>query len=1228
MSETSALADATEVVPAESSGLSTAQRPSDYFDQFVLEPIHISEREPAPPLPSGSIACDKVPPMMRPQPLPLIRIIMPLVMVLMVGGMLALMLTSGEGQASPMMLMFPIMLVVSMMTMFGGGQVDDTDEIRRGYLRHLGAVREEALAAAAQQRAHELHKHPDPQYLWSVVGSSRMWERGASDPDALEIRLGVGATALLTPVTVADSGATEDLDPVCAVALRHTVRSVGAVAEMPVAVQLQAFRFIGLAGPCAPELARAAVLQLVFHHGPETVGIKIIGQGCEWAKWLPHTQSPEEAVFKILLVNATPTTGIEEFIDDPTWNVIIDVDARIHTALGTRALSEGLMLTAAEKLTVHTEGGLEDIGVPDAVSAGTALQCARAMSAYRRPRGAGATRRDFLALVGIEDATSVQPEQLWAARRVQRDRLRVPIGVTAAGTPQILDIKEAAHGGVGPHGLCIGATGSGKSELLKTFVLALAITHSPEELNFVLVDFKGGATFLGLEDLPHTSAVITNLAEEASLVERMHDAISGEMNRRQEVLRAAGNFANVHEYNEARATTHSHLAPLPALVIVLDEFSELLGQHPDFADLFVAVGRLGRSLHMHLLLASQRLEEGRLRGLDSHLSYRIGLKTFSAAESRQVLGVTDAYQLPAQPGAGYVKSDHDDVTRFQGSYVSGPLPVPVDKHSETAEVRLFQGWHRDDAGETEIAEHSDLTVLSALVELAVAAGKQRRLQAHQLWLPPLPESIPLAGVADEVGELRAVVGVIDRPYLQRQDPCTVDFSGAGGHLALCGGPQTGKTTAMRSIVLSLAATHPTERIRFYILDLAGTALAGLAAVPHVAGVAHKADKEKVRRVVDEVLGLIENPEPRDTFVVVDGWHVIASDYEDLGDSFATIAAEGLAARVHLIIATPRWTAVRPAIRDLIGTRMELRLGEPMDSVIDRKKQQKLVSAPGRGLTPAGEELLFALSTNQDAGHVILASQKHGWQPVPRLKMLPAALTLDSLPVSEAPGLAFAIGGRQLTTLTWDYLTCPNLLIIGAGSSGKSTALSTIGAQISRLGREYARLVVVDTRRTHLAEFDPQMVAAYAATAEDISATIANTVTTLRGRLPGADITPQQLKQRNWWSGPELFVLIDDADLLPDGALQPLRELIPHARDIGLHVVLARKAGGVNRAMFDPVLSALRDSGPAVLLLDADSEEGKIFGIRPTQQPPGRGTWQVRGTTLGACQVAQVGSGSE
>lgn len=1192
-------------------------------EDFIVWPLSLAEREPAPPVPSGTLTTEKVPAAHSPQPIPLIRLVLPLVMLVMVGGMIAVMLTMG-GPPQPMMLMFPVMLLLSMATMFAGPPGEDIDETRRAFLRHLGAVRKVALRNAADQRAAEVHKHPDPTQLWTSVGSRRMWERRADDPDALEVRVGLGVTALCTPVVVADSGALEDLDPVCAVSLRHVVRSVGSVANMPVAVQLQAFRFVGLSGPYAVELARAMVLQLIFHHGPDCVGISVRGDALPWLKWAPHTRNIAGATFRVLVLCGAETT-MHPDLDDPTWTTILAVDLSPTSELGELVLSEGLFLSvgAGEQrtLTVHTEGGLEDIGSADQVTEAQSQHCCRLLTAFRRPDSSPTRAKDFLGLHGITDIRNLDPASLWSRRRPAPHHLNVPIGLTDAGQALYLDIKESAHGGVGPHGLCIGSTGSGKSELLKTFVLSLAISHSPEELNFVLVDFKGGATFLELDQLPHTSAVITNLSEEASLVERMHDAISGELNRRQEVLRAAGNFANVAEYNDARLDTRPELPPLPALVIVLDEFSELLGKHPDFAELFVAVGRLGRSLGMHLLLASQRLEEGRLRGLDSHLSYRIGLKTFSAAESRQVLGVPDAYHLPAKPGAGFIKSDANDVTGFQASYVSGPLPTRSQTpHHQPRGVTLFTGFEAEDSATAEQQLDHSTTVLNAVVAVIKDAGEHSRCHAHQLWLPPLPDSLPLANVADQVGHLSAAIGVVDRPFLQRQDPFILTLEAGSGHVAICGAPQTGKSNALRSLVLSLAATHHTDHLRVYVLDLAGTELAALAALPHVAAVAHRHETEKVARIVAEVGSFIASPEQRHTFLVVDGWHCIASDFEELHDALVAIAADGLSANVHLVVSAARWSLLRPSIRDMMVTRIELKLGEALDSLISRDAQLKLVDKPGRGLSTDGEMVLIAHSTNQDVGHVIMAAKSQGMAPVPRLRMLPEKLQLSE--VGSAPGLLFGIGGPALGPLAWQPETAAHVLCIGAQGSGKSTFLRTVGEGVVKLGREHARLVVIDPRRSHLGTFPDSMVAAYGATADSIAAALANTAATLRGRLPGPDITAEQLKARSWWSGPELYVLIDDSDLISDVALHPLVEFLPHARDIGLHVVLARKAGGINRALYSGLYAAVKDGNPAVLLLDADPEEGRILGIKPIKQIPGRGTWMVVGSVVGACHVAQ------
>lgn len=1182
------------------------------------------EREPAPPLPSGQLVAEAVPEAVKPQPVPLLRALMPVIMIVAVVAMVGLMVLSG-GSLNPMMMVFPLMMGMSMLMMFSPQPGEDTDELRRTYLRHLGSLRQKAVANAKAQRTHQLFFHPDPRYLWSQVGTHRMWERSSECPDAFAVRVGVGTTELCTPIVVGDPGAAEDLDPVCAVSLRQVVRNVGHVGDIPVVLELSAFPVLSITGEHAAEVARAITLQLVFHHGPETVGVTALGRDQLWAKWLPHTKDPESAAFRVLIVDET--VDVDQALMTGKYSCIIDVGSRPASSLRSWAEYEGLVLHANEQLGAETEAGVEDIATPDLITLDEAGTLARAMTKYRRADNeSSASSMDLRKLLGVNEMNADAVRGLWQPRGQRR--LSVPIGLTQHSTPIVIDIKESAQGGIGPHGLCVGATGSGKSELLRTLVVALASTHSPDDLNLVLVDFKGGATFLGLDGLPHTSAVITNLEEESILVERMHDAIAGEMTRRQELLRKAGNFANATDYNAARKNDPS-LPPLPALFIVVDEFSELLGQHPDFADLFVAVGRLGRSLQIHLLLASQRLEEGRLRGLDSHLSYRIGLKTFSASESRQVLGVPDAYNLPSKPGAGFLKSGSEELTRFRTSYVSGPMMVSKQEHVTTASgggVRLFNSWD-DLVIETNVDEVIDprgFTLVDAVVEATTEVAAERNMKAHQVWLPPLPKEIPLANVVAPVGMLCAAIGIIDRPHQQRQDPLVVDLSGQNGHVAVCGAPQTGKTTALHSLALSLSLTHTTQQIRFYILDMSSSILSGLDNLPHTAGVARKNENEKVRRLVDEVCGLIDEPEDRHTFVIIDGWHVLIKEYEDLADKLNFIASEGLAARVHLLVSTVRWTAIRPAVRDLITTRIELKLGESLDSVVDRKAQQKLPARAGLGLTEAKEYMLIALSSVQDQQHVrnVTGSQ----DPVPALRLLPHAIERAEVIAALGASLSknqipLGVGGPRLAPVTWDLSHSQHMVVVGGQGSGKTTAIRTIIEGITDLGRDNARIIMVDYRRSHLGAIAAEMLAGYCANSEQTEETIAALVHTLKERLPGPDITPQELAERSWWSGPELFLIIEDYDLLPDGILHSLHALLPHSRDIGLHVVIARKAGGIGRALFQPFLSAIRDHTPHVMLLDADKEEGHIFGIKPVHLQPGRANYIERGTHGGMMHIA-------
>lgn len=843
-------------------------------------------------------------------------------------------------------------------------------------------------------------------------------------------------------------------------------------------------------------------------------------------------------------------------------------------------------------------------------------------------------------------------EHIWRPRELA-NRLRVPLGVGAAGEPVELDIKEAAQGGMGPHGLVIGATGSGKSELLRTLLLGLVLTHSPSALNLVLIDFKGGATFLGLQDLPHVAAVITNLQDDLTLVDRMYDALSGEMNRRQELLKAAGNFASVRDYERAREQG-APLDPLPSLLIVCDEFSELLAQKPEFAELFVAIGRLGRSLGMHLLLASQRLEEGRLRGLDSHLSYRIGLKTFSAAESRTVLGVPDAYELPSIPGSGYLKYDTSTLVRFKAAYVSGP-------YREVASA-----GEPPDRGESFDALSSVPSVLDVVVRRLRGHGEP----AHEVWLPPLGESppfdalfpplgvVPGRGLCPDgwagLGTLRIPVGIVDLPYEQRRDLLVLDLSGSAGQVAVVGRPQSGKSTALRDIVTALALTHTPEEVQAYVIDLGGGSLSATEALPHVGGVATRSDPELISRVVAEVGAVLSEREEyfrrngiesmaayrglrrdgqaapgdasrfADVFLVIDGWGAFRQEFEDLEQRVTALAAHGLSFGVHVLISATRWTEIRAALKDMVGTRLELRLGDPGESEVDRGLAHAVPpAAPGRGLSPAKRHFLMALpridgssdATSVSTGFADLAHRvSTAWDgpTAPPVRMLPEVLPYAELAVpAGTAGLPIGINEEALAPVLLDFNADPHFLYFADGEAGKTNFLKMLAAGLMRRHPPGdVRILLADYRRTMLGFVPQEYLAGYAAASTQLESLLVEVTPILQGRLPGRDVTAEQLQARDWWSGPELYVFVDDYDLVAAAAGNPiaaLLEFLPHAKDVGLHLVVCRRTGGAARALYEPVIQRLRELGSPGFVGTGNRDEGVLLGrAKPAPWPPGRG----------------------
>lgn len=1319
------------------------------IDMTLVSSARPARRIAPPGMPTGDLVLEPPPPAPRTEGLgpTLLMTLLPLLAGL---GSVVVVVTSGRG-SSTSYLGAGLVVVASLgfagatLWRSRSGRSGSTRFARRDYLDHLAEVRAEIRTAARRQTTHLRWTHPDPHALVAIAEEgSRVWERSPGDDDWLLVRFATGPHPLGIQVVPTPTARSERRDPVAAAAARRLLATQLTLPDLPTSLRLGEFARIEVTGSAdrARAVARAVVTQAATFHGPDHLTVAVLASpghvaAWEWVKWLPHSRScaengvegPRRLVCDDLddLIRLLPDDLVERpaftasegspehpleshvlivlddvrppddhpvlgrdgrrsltVLDLPThWDDLAD-DRRVrwHLEDADPAASPQVSIARPRRETV---GAVADQLGPRLAEA-TARRLARA-SGSTHPRRADACPdgAQLTELLGI-DIHRVDLTTSWAPRP-PRDHLRVPIGTGDDGATVSLDLKESSQHGMGPHGLVIGATGSGKSELLRTLVLGLALTHSPEELNLVLVDFKGGATFAGMARLPHVSAVITNLADELTLVDRMQDALSGEMTRRQELLRASGNHASRHDYERARTTGGSaHLAPLPSLLVVCDEFSELLSAKPELVDLFVAIGRLGRSLGIHLLLASQRLEEGRLRGLESHLSYRIGLRTFSSAESRSVIGVGDAYELPAVPGLGFLRPDPSTLVRLRAAYVSGPAPTMGSARATPAgrgQVRPFRGARVTPAappvdGSPALpsagarAPGSGATGRETTVfDLAVTAMAGRGPAAHQVWLPPLDTSDTFDALLPDLavdarlglvshawrraGPLRFPYGTVDRPREQRREALVADLSGAGGHVAVVGAPRSGKSTLLRSLVTGLSLTNTPLEVQFYVLDLGGGTFTGLRGLPHVAGVASRSEPDVVSRVVAEVVGVtdaredyfrvagidtIETYRARraldevddgwgDVFLVVDGWGALRTDFPDLEPRLQALAQRSLTFGVHLVTSASRWMDYRAGVRDVLGTRIELRLGDPMDSEIDRRLVAALpANRPGRAVVPTKHHALTALPridgdptpTTLGAGvAAMVARVAASWPgpPGPRLRLLPDRVDLEPVRAADplSTRLLLGVAERDLSPVGLDPDHDPHLLVFGDTGSGKSGLLRTYLREVTRRHTpETAQLFIVDYRRTHLAEFDQAWVADYATSTESTQALVADLVGVLGSRLPGPHVTPAELRARSWWAGKEAFVVVDDYELVATSQGNPLEALVPllaRAGDVGLRLVVARRSGGAGR-VYDSVITALRDLAQPGVLLSGDPAEGVLLhGSRPTPAPPGRGRLLTR-----------------
>ncbi len=690
----------------------------------------------------------------------------------------------------------------------------------------------------------------------------------------------------------------------------------------------------------------------------------------------------------------------------------------------------------------------------------------------------------FLTLVGTEIAESHESViERWgenrsiitgpyAAAPVARPKpgnLRAVIGQSAGGTFSI-DLKSD-----GPHALVGGTTGAGKSELLQAWILGMAVAHSPQRLTFLLVDYKGGSAFRDCVNLPHTVGLVTDLSQH--LVRRALASLSAELKYREHILAQykAKDLAELERRGEAAAP--------PSLVIVVDEFAALVQEVPEFVDGVVNVAQRGRSLGLHLILATQRPAGVIKDNLRANTNLRMALRMADEADSEDVLGTNvAAFFDPSLPGRAVSKAGPGRLTPFQtgyaGGWTTGEAP-PAQLEVETLGFGSGVPWElpvveehvtvQDDLGPTDIQR------VVTQVE-AARVGAQIDIP-RKPWLPELAATYELADLPTKRRDDELVIGISDDPDNQTQPPISFRPD-VEGNLAVYGASGSGKSAFLRTVAVAAGFTVRGGPCRVYGLDFGNRGLAMLEDLPHVGSIIYAGDHERFARLLTMLREMVderavryskvnattitdyrrltgETDEPR-VIVLVDGLAALAGAYDDYAgqkwlDLLTSLASDGRPVGLHFVVTADSRSGVWGSLASAVQSRLVMRMANPDDYIaLDVPGDVlSLGSAPGRALKGDRELQIAVLGGSSDSTVQARAiagfaegMRRAGAQDVPSIESLAEKIRLADLPARDEAGRP-VIGVLSSTLEPVGFDLRGGQLVVGPSGSGRTTTVLTM-----------------------------------------------------------------------------------------------------------------------------------------------------------------------------------------
>ncbi len=794
--------------------------------------------------------------------------------------------------------------------------------------------------------------------------------------------------------------------------------------------------------------------------------------------------------------------------------------------------------------------------------------------------------------------------------------------------PFALDLKRD-----GPHGLIAGTTGSGKSELLQTIVASLAVANTPEAMTFVLVDYKGGSAFKDCVQLPHTVGMVTDL--DAHLVERALESLGAELKRREHILAEAG-AKDIEDFTDLQVRS-SHLAPLPRLLIVIDEFASMVRELPDFVTGLVNIAQRGRSLGIHLLLATQRPSGVVSPEIRANTNLRIALRVTDAAESSDVIDAPDAGHISkSTPGRAYVRLGHASLVPFQSGRVGGRRPgtaavTTVAPWSTVVDWRALGRPAAQRPAPPKTDDDDEITDLKVLVDAVRVANDRMRIPAqHSPWLAALPDRLLLEDVppAHSGGTLApAPWGVEDLPAEQARRTVSVDFA-TFGHLLAAGAPRSGRSQLLRTIAGSLARTHSAADVHLYGIDCGNGALAALTRLPHCGAVVGRSQTERAVRLIGRLKGELTR---RQEVLAADGFadigeqraavteadrlpHVVLlldrwegwvptlgeTNNGQLTDDLFTLLREGASVGIHLIVTGDR-TLLSGRVATLTEDKIAFRLPDRSDFSLIGLNARKLPDeiAAGRAYrNESGVETQIALLdadvTGQGQAAALAAIGKAAAERdagLPRdrrpfrVDVLPSRLSFEEAWSMRDPDTAASplwgmvgVGGDELTARGPDMSDgLASFVVAGPAKSGRSTVLLSLARSWLAQG---TKLVLATPRPSPLRELAGE---------EGVLALFTE------AELTEGELT--EALEKAAAAGSPVVTVVDDAELLRDcDAGGVLRDIVSRGSESGRAVVLAGDEEDICSGFSGWQVEA-KKARRGVLLSPQSSMSGELIGIR-------------------------------